>query len=145
MGLFQPLAMGAIDPIAGWLVGKRKPCATAVGLISMTTGAVLLMPGAESWPTAAPVVALLLRGLGPVLFAGPNQMLLMTSVPSQLRGTSAALSGTGRRLGLALGPALATIIRPAEARSGTGEPGGSTVLAFIVAPLTVAATRRCVS
>ncbi|UCM89259.1 MFS transporter [Streptomyces marincola] len=137
--LFQPLAMGAIGPVSGWLVDKWKPRATAaIGLTSMTIGAVLLMLAIEDWPTAAIVAALLLCGLGLGLFAGPNQTLLMMSAPPRLRGTSAALSGTGRQLGLALGPALATIIWQAGARGGSDDSGAGMVLAFIVAPLAVA-------
>ncbi|MGP4003085.1 MFS transporter [Streptomyces sp. 8N706] len=138
--LFQPLAMGAMGPLAGWLVDTWKPRATAaIGLISMTAGAVLLMLGIENWPAGVLVAALLLAGLGLGLFAGPNQTLLMMSAPPQLRGTSAALSGTGRQIGLALGPALATIIWLSGAHSGTGASGDGIVMAFIVAPVAVAA------
>ncbi|MET9431216.1 MULTISPECIES: MFS transporter [unclassified Streptomyces] len=137
--LFQPLAMGAVGPFAGYLVDKGKPRVTAaLGLTSMLAGSVLLMLGIKSWPPALLVCALLLCGLGLGLFAGPNQTMLMTSAPPQLRGTSAALSGTGRQIGLALGPALATIIWLIGDRSG-GSTGDGLVTAFVVAPVAIAA------
>lgn len=136
--LFQPLAMGAMGPLAGYLVDKWKPRATAaIGLSLMLAGSVVLMAGIESWPAAVLVVALLLCGLGLGLFAGPNQTLLMVSAPPELRGTSAALSGTGRQIGLALGPALATIIWLTSA-GGSENSGDGIVMAFLVAPVAVA-------
>lgn len=47
-------------------------------------------------------------GLG--LFAGPNQSAIMSFAPRQVMGTVSGLSGLGRNLGEAQGPALATIV-----------------------------------
>ncbi|MFE0268770.1 MFS transporter [Nocardiopsis alba] len=133
--LFQPLAMGLAGPFSGYLTDKWKPMWTAViGVGGVLAGSLLMLFGVGSGGVPVLVIALVLFGLGLGLFAGPNQTLLMTSAPPDLRGTSAALSGLGRQLGLSLGAGLATIV---WLGSGGDEylAGEGLQIAFVVAPV----------
>lgn len=132
--LFQPLAMGAMGPLAGVLVDKWSAWRTGViGLALMITGSAVLVLAIESWGTFAIIGCLLATGLGLGLFAGPNQTLLMNGAPPALRGTAAASSGLARQLGIASGAAIATII---WLSGGSGETTTERLVpAFIVAPV----------
>jgi MFS family permease len=135
--LFQPLAMGLMGPLAGYLADKwNARLAAMLGLSSMILGSALLVMGVETWSTAGIIGCLILTGIGLGLFAGPNQTMLMTAAPPALRGTAAASSGLARQLGLAIGPALATIIWLGNGSGATARSG--LVTAFIVAPIAVA-------
>ncbi len=68
------------------------------------------MPLDTGWSLADVAWRLGLLGLGMGLFAGPNQSAIMGFAPRQVMGTVSGLSGLGRNLGFALGPALATIV-----------------------------------
>lgn len=130
--LFQPLAMGLVGPLAGYLADIWNAWTTAMlGLGSMVVGAALLVVGVESWGMPGIIGCLLLTGTGLGLFAGPNQTLLMTAAPPHLRGTSAASSGLARQMGLGMGAALATILWLGGATT-VSEAGLSR--AFLVAP-----------
>jgi hypothetical protein len=64
------------------------------------------------------------------LFAVPNQSATMGFAPRQMMGTVSGLSGLGRNLGFALGPALATIVWTI---SGSGLSGLRAGLVLMVA------------
>lgn len=136
--LVQPLAMGVIGPIGGWLTDKWSGPRTAmIGACLIGIGSLLLAIGISHWGTIGAAACLLVTGVGLGLFAGPNQTTIMTAAPPALRGTAGALSGLARQLGLALGPALATIVWLSIGTSTTSEGLAS---ALLVAPIAAALT-----
>ncbi len=113
--------MGAIAPVGGYLAdrwGTRPLCLLAA--LCVGVGLLLLVPLDTRWSLADVAWRLGLLGLGLGLFAGPNQSAIMGFAPRQVMGTVSGLSGLGRNLGFALGPALVTII---WAASGSGLGG----------------------
>ncbi|MEU8803874.1 MFS transporter [Spirillospora sp. NPDC048819] len=61
------------------------------------------------WGPAELVGPLAVVGVGAGLFAGPNQTMAMSLSPQHLMGTTGASTSLARQLGVALGPALATL------------------------------------
>lgn len=108
-----------------------------IGACLIGIGSLLLAIGIRPWGTTGVAACLLVTGTGLGLFAGPNQTIIMTAAPPELRGTAGALSGLARQLGLALGPALATIVWLSIGASGTSE---GLPTAFLVAPVAAALT-----
>jgi len=109
--LVRGLVMGAIAPLGGYLAdrwGTRS--LSLLAALCIGAGLLLLMPLDTRWSLADVAWRLGLLGLGMGLFAGPNQSAIMGFAPRQVMGTVSGLSGLGRNLGFALGPALATIV-----------------------------------
>jgi DHA2 family multidrug resistance protein-like MFS transporter len=98
--------------------GTRPPSLLAAFCVG--AGLLLLVPLDTRWSPVDVAWRLGIIGLGMGLFAGPNQSAIMGFAPRQVMGTVSGLSGLGRNLGFALGPALATIIWTA---SGSGLGG----------------------
>ena len=119
--LVRGLVMGAIAPLGGYLADRWGTRLLSL-LASLCVGAGLLslLPLDTNWSLVDVAWRLSLLGLGMGLFSGPNQSAIMGFAPRQVMGTVSGLSGLGRNLGFALGPALATI---AWTVSGSG-PGG---------------------
>ena len=109
--LVRGLVMGAVAPVGGFLADRwgTRPL-SLLAAMCIGGGLLLLLPLDTGWSLADVAWRLGLLGLGMGLFAGPNQSAIMGFAPRQLMGTVSGLSGLGRNLGFALGPALATIV-----------------------------------
>ena len=109
--LVRGLVMGAIAPLGGYLADRwgTRPLSLLAALC-VGGGLFFLVPLDTRWSLADVAWRLGLLGLGMGLFAGPNQSAIMGIAPRQVMGTVSGLSGLGRNLGFALGPALATIV-----------------------------------
>jgi len=109
--LVRGLVMGMIAPVGGYLADRwgTRPLSLLAALC-VGAGLLLLVPLDTRWSLADVAWRLGLLGLGMGLFAGPNQSAIMGFAPRQVMGTVSGLSGLGRNLGFALGPALATIV-----------------------------------
>jgi len=109
--LVRGLVMGAIAPLGGYLADRwgTRPLSLLAALC-VGGGLFFLVPLDTRWSLADVAWRLGLLGLGMGLFAGPNQSAIMGFAPRQVMGTVSGLSGLGRNLGFALGPALATIV-----------------------------------
>src|SRR5215469_6643908 len=109
--LVRGLVMGAIAPLGGYLADRwgTRPLSLLAALC-VGAGLLLLVPLDTRWSLADVAWRLGLLGLGMGLFSGPNQSAIMGFAPRQAMGTVSGLSGLGRNLGFALGPALATIV-----------------------------------
>lgn len=80
-------------------------------------------------------------GCGSGLFNAPNMALAMAHTPRPLLATVGASTGLARQIGLALGPALATLAWSAYCYGCTGI-GGAMALAAVLSALPVAALVR---
>src|SRR5215472_4668615 len=109
--LVRGLVMGMIAPVGGYLADRwgTRPLSLLAALF-VGAGLLLLVPLDTRWSLADVAWRLGLLGLGMGLFSGPNQSAIMGFAHRQLMGTVSGLSGLGRNLGFALGPALATIV-----------------------------------
>ncbi len=129
--LVRGLVMGAIAPVGGYLADRwgTRPL-SLLATLCVGAGLLLLVPLDTRWSLADVAWRLGLLGLGMGLFAGPNQSAVMGFAPRQVMGTVSGLSGLGRNLGFALGPALATIVWTV---SGSGLSGIRAGLVLMVA------------
>ena len=129
--LMRGLVMGAVAPLGGYLADRwgTRPLSLLAALC-VGAGLLLLVPLDPRWSLADVAWRLGLLGLGLGLFAGPNQSATMGFASRQVMGTVSGLSGLGRNLGFALGPALATIVWTA---SGSGLSGLRAGLVLLVA------------
>ncbi|HEX6551488.1 MAG TPA: MFS transporter [Ktedonobacteraceae bacterium] len=109
--LVRGLVMGAIAPLGGFLADRwgTRPLSLLAALC-VGAGLLSLLPLDTGWSPLDVAWRLGLLGLGMGLFSGPNQSAIMGFAPRQVMGTVSGLSGLGRNLGFALGPALATIV-----------------------------------
>jgi DHA2 family multidrug resistance protein-like MFS transporter len=106
-----PLALASIAPIAGRLADRHHAgLLGAIGLTSMTTGLVLvaLLPPD---PSAFNVMwRLVLCGAGFGFFSGPNNRLMMSSIPRERSGSAGGIIATARTLGQTMGAALVALV-----------------------------------
>jgi DHA2 family multidrug resistance protein-like MFS transporter len=106
-----PLALATIAPIAGRLADRHHAGVLgAIGLTSMTLGLVLtaLLPAN---PSALNIMwRLMLCGAGFGFFSGPNNRLMMNSVPREKSGSAGGIIATARTLGQTMGAALVALV-----------------------------------
>jgi DHA2 family multidrug resistance protein-like MFS transporter len=106
-----PLALASIAPIAGRLADRHHAgLLGAIGLTSMTTGLVLvaLLPPD---PSAFNIMwRLVLCGAGFGFFSGPNNRLMMSSIPRERSGSAGGIIATARTLGQTMGAALVALV-----------------------------------
>jgi MFS family permease len=142
--LVRGLVMGAVAPLGGFLADRwgTRPLSLLAGLC-VGAGLLLLLPLDTGWSLADVAWRLGLIGLGMGLFSGPNQSAIMGFAPRHVMGTVSGLSGLGRNLGFALGPALATIAWTVGGSGITGIRTGLLLLLTITAcgTLVVASVR----
>jgi MFS family permease len=104
------VAMAAISPLAGWLIG-HIPAARVAPLGAMTTGLGLFLIGNWQPDTAAVVmvVALVLHGLGMGFFQVAYMEIVMAASPLAHRGVAGSLSMLTRTIGVVTGAAALTV------------------------------------
>lgn len=106
-----PLAVLIIGPIGGWLADRwHARTVSIIGVIMVSAGVLSLVPLGDGWGSGDLIWRLAVAGAGAGLFAGPNQVLAMSTAPRRLLGTTGASTSFARQIGIALGPALATAV-----------------------------------
>jgi MFS family permease len=100
-----PLTVGFLvaAPISGRLsdrYGARWFAATGLVLMSVSFAGLLLIPTDFSYPVFAFLV--FLNGVGGGLFAAPNTVQIMSSVPAHLRGAASGMRATFMNAGMVL-------------------------------------------
>ncbi|WP_166356191.1 MFS transporter [Phytoactinopolyspora limicola] len=117
-----------------------RPVAIA-GAVGVTAGIVLLVPLNAGWGPLDFAWRLAIAGVGAGLFAGQNQNMAMSRAPRHLMATIGATTSLVRQLGIALGPALATVV---WRMSGDDTAGMSLalVMATVLAAVSVLALVR---
>ncbi|NEE00906.1 MFS transporter [Phytoactinopolyspora halotolerans] len=97
--------------IGGALADRWSPAPVAVaGTLGVTAGIVLLIPLGAGWEPVELAWRLAIAGAGAGLFAGQNQNMAMSRAPRHLLATTGATTSLVRQLGIALGPALTTVM-----------------------------------
>lgn len=131
-----PLAILAAAVRAGELAdrhGSRAP--TAVGAALVAIGIAGFAAAALSTSVAIAAAALIVYGVGAVLFQSPNNRTVLAAAPHGSVGLASALLGLSRQLGQAIGVVLAGGLVGATG----GIDRGDYVLAFAVLALVAAA------
>lgn len=117
VGLFMsmiPLTVFFIAPISGYLCDRYgskilSVCGTFTSAFALTLMAGLLGKGlndhSREWKI---IIALLSVGISSGLFQAPNNVALMSSIPSDKLGVASSVMSTIRNLGLVIGTGLAT-------------------------------------
>lgn len=122
----QPIAQVLAAPLAGMLsdrVGTRPP--QTAGMVVLTLATLSLVPIDATTPLELIIVALAVVGLAIGTFATPNTAQLMSTAPTERRGTANAVSGTVRYLGFAIGSAAAAAV---IATAGPNSADAATIL-----------------
>ncbi|HEX2144378.1 MAG TPA: MFS transporter [Glycomyces sp.] len=140
--LIFPTGMALMGPVGGFLAdwwGRRK---TAVlGAALFTVGLALLLPMDDSWGLGDLAWRLFLAGCGNGLFNAPNMTMAMSHTPPHLLATTGASTNLARTMGLALGPALATLVWSFFSYARAGMLAAITVAALLSAMSVVALLR----
>ncbi|MGP4028693.1 MFS transporter [Actinomadura sp. 3N407] len=89
--------------------GAKRTAAGGLVVLSLSLASFELLGFDAGWGPAELAVPLTLVGVGAGLFAGPNQTMAMGLSPHHLLATTGASTSLVRQLGVALGPALATV------------------------------------
>jgi MFS family permease len=101
------LTMALFSPFSGWLsdrIGPRWLC--SLGMVSVTTGLVLLANMGPDVSLISVFLRLSLLGVGIGLFASPNINSILSSLPQEKLGTASGTLSTFRSLGGTLGLVL---------------------------------------
>ena len=109
--LALPAAQVVVGPVGGILTDRwgARPTALA-GIGVMIAGTALLVPLDPSWTTSDLAWRLGMIGVALGLSLGASQTLAMSQSPPGLLSTTSASINLARQLGIALGPALATLL-----------------------------------
>jgi MFS family permease len=96
----QPVVQAALSPFTGKLSDRMEPRIVAsLGMISTTTGLLLLSFLGETASLAFIVASLIFLGFGYALFSPPNTNAVMSSVERKSFGVAAGILGTMRQVG----------------------------------------------
>ncbi|WP_028923046.1 MFS transporter [Pseudonocardia acaciae] len=104
------VATAAAGPIGGVLADRWGARRTALaGAVLAALGVGLLAPLDAEWAPGDVAWRLAVLGAGAGLFNGPNLAAAMAATPPRLLATAASATSMARQLGIALGPAVATV------------------------------------
>lgn len=113
-----PLATAVAAPIAGRALGKVSTGRlSSVGLALEAVGLVAVAFTNADTPLLAVAAAFALVGVGLGLFAVPNLIFVMGSIPRDRQGVAGALSQMTRTVGVVAGVASATLFFDARRRT----------------------------
>jgi MFS family permease len=140
--LLFPAGMAVTGPIGGFLGdwwGSRK---TAIlGAALFTAGLAVLLPMDGSWGITDLAWRLFLAGCGNGLINAPIMALAMSNAPMPLLATTGSSTSLARQMGLALGPALATLAWSISSYGPAGMRGAMTLAMALSALAAVALAR----
>ena len=117
-----PVLMMIASPISGTLsdrMGSRG--LTALGMLILTTGLVLLSRATEGTPLWKLAAALAVCGLGLGIFIAPNNSRMLGAAPPNRRGIASGVLAAARNVGMVLGVGLSgAVYTTVLARGGEG-------------------------
>ena len=134
----QPLLMMIFSPFAGILsdrIGSRAP--TALGLLVVTVGLIMLSTSGMAAPMSRVVLALGVCGAGFGMFNAPNNSRLLGAAPPDRRGIASGVLAAARNIGLVMGAAISgaiyTTVLSRTGGHGFGQAVSATFLIVAVA------------
>ncbi len=108
--LFFPLGIAVASQIGGRLSDRFRPqFPAAIGAAICLVGIALCIPLKSSWTMADVALRMAIGGLGAGFYIPPGNVAIMAAAPRDHLGVGGALVNTGRFLGFALGPTIASI------------------------------------
>jgi len=109
--LFLPLGIALASQVGGRLSDRLRPqIPAAAGAAMALVGFLLCLPLSGAWSMADVAVRLAIIGLGAGFYIPPSNVAIMAATPRDHVGVGGGLVNTGRFLGFALGPTVATIL-----------------------------------
>ncbi|HVP18290.1 MAG TPA: MFS transporter [Spirochaetia bacterium] len=109
--LFFPLGIAAASQIGGRLSDRFRPqLPAALGAGIALLGVALCLPLSGGWSMADVAVRLAIIGLGAGFYIPAGNVAIMAATPRDHVGVGGGIINTGRFLGFALGPTIATLI-----------------------------------
>lgn len=133
-----PAAAAAVGPVSGWLVDLTDERRVAVaGAACLMVGTLLVVPLSPTWGSLDVAWRLVLVGAGFGLLTTPIQAAALAAAPAHLVATTAATTNLARHVGIALGPALATLAWSVDGGSPAAM-SGALVVGVAAAAATVA-------
>jgi EmrB/QacA subfamily drug resistance transporter len=109
--LFFPLGIALASQIGGRLSDRLRPqIPAAAGAAVALCGILLCLPLSAAWSSVDVAVRLAIIGLGAGFYIPPSNVAIMAATPRDHLGVGGGLVNTGRFLGFALGPTIATIL-----------------------------------
>ncbi|MGA2764130.1 MAG: MFS transporter [Spirochaetia bacterium] len=132
--LFLPLGIATASQIGGRLSDRFRPqLPAALGAGMALLGVALCLPLNGSWSMADVAIRLAVVGLGFGFYIPPSNVAIMAATPKDHLGVGGGILNTGRFLGFALGPTIATIIWSPSLRGAMGISAMRLVLVVLVA------------
>lgn len=132
--LFFPLGIAAASQISGRLSDRFRPqLPAALGAAGALAGVILCLPLSSTWTMADVAIRLLIGGLGAGFYIPPSNVAIMAAAPRDHLGVGGALLNTGRFLGFALGPTIASIFWSPSLEGALSVTGMRTVLIILIA------------
>ena len=106
-----PFSILIISPLSGWISDKSDPKVLRISSTILICFALFLLSNLDADSSSASILFRLgVYGIGVGIFDAPTHSYIMGSVPGNYMGTASAMISTSRRLGLAIGTALAGTI-----------------------------------
>ena len=132
--LFLPLGIAAASQIGGRLSDRFNPqLPAALGAGMALVGVSLCLPLSSSWSMADVAIRLAIGGLGAGFYIPPSSVAIMAAAPRDHVGVAGGLINTGRFLGFALGPTVATTIWSPTLQGALGISAMRMVLVVLIA------------
>ena len=132
--LFFPLGIAAASQIGGRLSDRFRPqLPAAVGAGVALVGIFLCLPLNGGWSMMDVAVRLAIGGLGFGFYIPPSNVAIMAATPRDHLGVGGGILNTGRFLGFALGPTIATIIWSPSLQGAMGISAMRMVIVVLIA------------
>lgn len=132
--LFLPLGIATASQIGGRLSDRFRPqLPAALGAGMALLGVILCLPLNGTWSMLDVAIRLAVVGLGFGFYIPPSNVAIMAATPRDHLGVGGGVLNTGRFLGFALGPTLASIIWSPSLQGALGLSAMRVVLVVMVA------------
>ncbi len=132
--LFFPLGIAAASQIGGRLSDRFRPqLPAAIGAGMALVGIALFLPLSSGWSSVDLAIRLAIGGLGAGFYIPPNSVAIMAATPRDHVGVGGAIINTGRFLGFALGPTVASMLWNPGLQGGAGVSAMRIALVVLVA------------